>query len=374
MERQSYRKKIQKVFSDPVRRIYILAGVVFIVGFFLLLWFSFPLVHTWLFRDIPRGALVMKEEQPHALVCAYRRAVDGVCVKNEQETQERFVAVMIENSIDAWPVSGLSKASVVYEAPAEANIPRFLAIYPWSTEVERAGPVRSARPYFIDWAGEYGNPLYVHVGGSPEAMSELEKRRVFHVNEMSQGWYFWRADERHPPHDTYTSSRLWRRALEKYGERYDASAVLPWVFAVAPACDVSCGATGVTIRFSNPGYSVDWVYSSSTNQYERFQVDEATPQVDDGGSPIVADTVIVERVHGTVIDAIGRLRLDTVGEGDAFVFQGGQGMNARWKKGDAASRTMWFDEQGAPLPINPGKIWIEVITEDGKITFHSSPS
>ena len=68
------------------------------------------------------------------------------------------LAVMIPSDSEPY---GLSQASVVYEAAVEFDIPRYLAIFE-QVQAEQIGPVRSARPYFVDWACPYG-PLFVHL-------------------------------------------------------------------------------------------------------------------------------------------------------------------------------------------------------------------
>ncbi len=61
-----------------------------------------------------------------------------------------------------------------------------------SAEVDKIGPVRSARPYFIDKAREHGGLMLVHCGGSPEALSIISKEPYPTMNEMTNGDYFFR--------------------------------------------------------------------------------------------------------------------------------------------------------------------------------------
>ena len=78
---------------------------------------------------------------------------------------------MIDDLSPARPQSGLSYASIIFQAPAEGGIPRYMAIFSDNVPTN-VGPVRSARYYFIAWASEYKS-LYVHAGGSPQALSTL---------------------------------------------------------------------------------------------------------------------------------------------------------------------------------------------------------
>ena len=130
---------------------------------------------------------------------------DGVRVPADLPEEKLYFAATIDNITVARPQSGISKASLVYEAPVEAGITRFLAIYPEGEDVERIGPVRSARPYFLDWAAEF-DALFVHVGGSPEALEKLRAYDMRDLNEFFNGAYFWRDRSRSAPHNTYTST------------------------------------------------------------------------------------------------------------------------------------------------------------------------
>ena len=63
-----------------------------------------------------------------------------------QVTGRPFV-MMIDNHPDAYPQSGLNRASIVYEALAEYGITRFMAVFPpeLAKDDRQLGPVRSAR-------------------------------------------------------------------------------------------------------------------------------------------------------------------------------------------------------------------------------------
>ena len=162
-----------------------------------------------------------KKEQEEG--CEFRHVVTGVCGADEESVTESLVAVIVENHKDAQPLAGITQADIVYEAPAEGGIPRLLALFRKNTLIEKVGPVRSARPYFLDWLSEYGTPLFFHVGGSPESLRRIAQENIRDMDEFSRSWYFWRSSQRRAPHNTYTSSKLWKRAGEKYGNGHISS-------------------------------------------------------------------------------------------------------------------------------------------------------
>ena len=86
---------------------------------------------------------------------------------------DRPFAVMIDNHSDAWPQAGLNQAYMVYEIIVEGGETRLMALFK-GVDLDKIGPVRSARHYFIDYAME-NDAIYVHFGQSPQAQSDIKK-------------------------------------------------------------------------------------------------------------------------------------------------------------------------------------------------------
>ena len=341
--------------------LYILSGVVFFVAALLAAWFGYQYVKARpQAREVASLAVATVGEDKE---CAFRRLLDGVCVESEEQTHGPVVGLMIENHFEARPMSGIADASVVYEAPVEGNIPRFLALYSLDSEVKKVGPVRSARPYYVDWLSEYGTAMYMHVGGSPEALNDIASYGLFDMNEFSRGWYFWRSDDRYAPHNTYTSNELWSKAWEQYAPDNASTTFATWKFEEQEPCDFSVTSSAcikeVALTFSRGTYEPVWKYNTSTEQYERYEYGEK--YVDQSGTAVVADTVVVQWVEAEVLDAIGRQRISTISSGKAAVFRGGSVFEGEWKKESRGGRTRWFDSDGNEIPLRPGKIWIEVM-------------
>jgi len=137
---------------------------------------------------------------------------------------------MVDDYRDARPQSGFSDASVVWHAPAEGGIPRYMLLF-GEGEPPAVGPVRSARHYFIAWAAEW-RAMYVHVGGSPLALRTLRSEDgrgglVYDADQLRYGGtYLWRIRERAAPHNVYTDFAALRALLERVGAA-DAVATAP---------------------------------------------------------------------------------------------------------------------------------------------------
>jgi hypothetical protein len=142
------------------------------------------------------------------------------------------IAVMIDDLGPARPQSGLSSASVVWQAPAEGGIPRYMAIFQENLPAT-IGPVRSSRLYYIAWAAEW-RAVYAHSGGSPQALATLRAKGsgqyVYNADEFRYSGTFHRVTTRFPPHNLYTSGAN-LRALGKRLGAADKLATAIWHFA-----------------------------------------------------------------------------------------------------------------------------------------------
>src|SRR3990172_7597552 len=137
----------------------------------------------WLFTSLPKSTGIpisplsaspspgirskLDPSIPRTEICPLNGALFTKQERDVWETR-RPLGVMIENSPDSRPQSGLGTADIVYEAVAEGGITRFMAIFhcnaPYSVNLMIA-PVRSARIYFVNLISEYDG-LYNHVGGA----------------------------------------------------------------------------------------------------------------------------------------------------------------------------------------------------------------
>lgn len=301
------------------------------------------------------------ESAPESTECpdCLPRALDGVLVP-PAESNLRPLAVMIENHFDAWPQAGLADAQLVYEAVTEGAISRFLAIFSAEQPGETIGPVRSARPYFIDFAEEVG-ALYVHSGGSDAALAKAKQSTAIDdLNEFWAGRFFWRSPSRNAPHNLYTSTTLLRAALDAY-DLPTAGSVPPWQFTDTAALPTAAAqASSIAFNYSpSPTYQVTWHYDAAAGGYVRWQSGAEHLMAD--GRRIVAQNIIFQFTATQTLDAIGRKAITTRGSGEAWILQAGRLDYGRWAKGATDQRTRFTDSTGAPVQFLRGTTWVEVV-------------
>lgn len=343
-----------------------------------------------------RNTTTSASAQPVQEVPKIRRTLDGVFVEEGKE-RPPMVGVMVENMDEAQPISGIADANLVFEAVTEANVTRFLALFilggPASGGPEAGprdieiGPVRSARPYFLDWASEL-DTLYGHVGSSPAAYEMLRKRGVEGVHDLDQWYkdeYYFKKNGRPRPHHLYTNTELLRRAYEKEytpsespplggGEKTISSpskgevrrGFEPWQFKNDAPPDLRGNVSEIKVGYGGQ-YAVQWLYDKSENHYKRMQW--GGTHKDASGKEVITKNIAMAFQEMKVLDAIGRKEFKTIGEGKGLVFQDGRVVVGIWKKPSPRERMRFFDAQGGEVEFNAGVTWVEIVPKDYRATY-----
>ncbi len=301
------------------------------------------------------------------------RLLDGVLVPSDQTSYWPY-AVMIENLLSVRPQSGLSQASVVYETLAEGGATRFMAVFDPSEVMPEIGPVRSSRPYYLEWASEYA-ALYAHAGGSPKALtvirenSDLSKQNLEALGR--DGVYFWRDHGISAPHNLFTSSEKMNFALRDKGFADQTASFQPWLFKNdAALADRGQDGKTATFNFSyGLTYKVGFQYNRERNVYLRFNADQ--PHTDKNtGKQIEAKNVIVQLVEEPqLVGEKGRLDIYVGGTGKAWIFRDGQVIPATWKKTERTERTRFYDADDKEIELNSGNTWVQVLSKTQDVTY-----
>lgn len=284
-----------------------------------------------------------------------QRKIDGVMVP-EGEDNNFLIATMIDNHKDARPHAGISRAHLVFEAEVEGAATRIMAVFSSGQDIKEIGPVRSARPYFIDWAREL-SALYVHVGGSPDALVKIQQDKILDINEFYNGKYFWRGTDKSAPHNVYTSSEN----LDKYlsDKSADRNRIIPWNFKEdLPESDRATSSV-IRIDYKIATDRVEWKYDRKSNYYQRYVAGEA--YFDKSGESVHAKNVVVMEAVAQELDEKLRLDMDTIGSGKSMVCMDGKCQNGGWEKKHPADRTRFFKEDGVEIKFNAGMTWIQVV-------------
>ena len=294
------------------------------------------------------------------------RLLDGVKVKPGQENLRSF-AVVIENHSDARPQSGLDQASLVFEVVAEGGITRLLAFFDPSVKLSEIGPVRSARTYFLDWVSEI-RPVFVHYGGETLTITLIPKYDILDINGMYlSGQYFWRANYRPAPHNTYTSIDKLVKAWGQFGWQ-ETEQFTPWEFKDEVKSANSPSSRDIKFNFSNSYiYNTSWSYDSADNSYLRSQAgDKHIDRI--SGQQYKAKNVVAQITRIGIRDKEGHMGVETIGGGKALIFQDGLVTQGFWRKNSREERTFFYDNNWQPIKFNRGLTWVEVV-EEGAVSY-----
>lgn len=301
------------------------------------------------------------------------RRIDGVLVETEK-AEPYPVGIMIENAAfdNVRPQAGLSKAHVVYEGIVEGGITRFLAIFA-ADFPDKIGPVRSARPTYLEFISEY-DALYGHAGGSPEAVQSIDGLGLKDLTALgSDGRFYYRDTAKTAPHNLFTTSELIGFALRDKSLSGVVSEYDSWKFKdespIEDTVDENSEEIYLDIDFgSGPLYEVRYVYNAKTNSYDRYnggdlQKDANTDDV------ISAKNVIVQMVPaGSPAGDEGRINFSVTGEGKVYIARDGELVEGTWKKTDRLSRTQFYGSDGENIELNRGNTWIAILPETGTLT------
>jgi hypothetical protein len=290
--------------------------------------------------------------------------LNGVELEDEIDNNLKPYAVMVENSSDARPVSGINEASIVYEALAEGKITRFLFVYDGSASVPKIGPIRSARPYFVNIAEEY-SPLYVHFGGSDQALNEINNGyyNVSSLNGMIyERDYFWRNIHQPAPHNAYSSTDLIKDYISD-SKIEDKSLVKSYKFNdnkdYLVNFENSKDAKFVFIEYGASSYDVIWKYNEKTNNYERYYF-KSNPylDLDSKGKKIETKNIVLQFVETSIIDNVGRRKMNLDLGGEAILIRDGKYIYGKWLRKDKKTKFFTPDSE---YEFTNGKIWVNII-------------
>jgi len=283
-------------------------------------------------------------------------------VEVDPKLAERPVtAIMIENSPDARPQSGLKEAGVVFEAIAEGGITRYIVMYQ-EDRPGLIGPVRSLRPYYNDLVMTYDAPV-VHVGGSADAMAEVQQFGMRDLDQFFNADIYWRATDRYAPHNVYTNFDNIDAANKDKG--FNSSDFDPLPRKDAAPLDTP-KASQIAIPISSLLYNVDYTYDPKTNSYTRFLGGEA--HVDREKGQIKPVVIIAIKVPNSII-ANGRYDYELVGSGEVLVFQDGDAIKGTWSRTDRSAQFVYKDSAGEAIRLNPGQTWITATSPGNEVTW-----
>lgn len=291
----------------------------------------------------------------------------------DEDSNERPIAVMIDNNVGNSSHYGLSDAYITYECIVEGGLTRIMAVFK-DKDVEKIGPVRSSRHYFLDYALEEDS-IYAHYGWSTFAQNDIKVLGVNNINGLTDNAYY-RDRTKRSPHNVFTSTKtLYNYAKEKgYKITSNNWKLLKYspdeinLYNSETETGIKDGvlpANVVSMNFSN--YQTrSYTYNTETKRYERKMngenhIDAST------GNVLSYKNIIIVKVSNSTLDSYGRQDLATTGIHDGYYITNGYAVPINAEKDSRKSKTKYTYKDGEEVKFNDGNTFIEILPINNSI-------
>ena len=282
---------------------------------------------------------------------------------------DRPIAVMIYNHKGALPQAGLNDAYLVYEIIVEGGETRLMALFK-GQNLDKIGPVRSSRHYFLDYALE-NDAIYVHHGWSPQAQSDITTLGVNNINGIQESSSnFWRVKDKSAPHNLFTSTESILKIAERkgYSKTSNKKSVLNYVANEVQLPATAVSATSVTIPHSNL-QTVKYEYDEQTKTYKRYarnklQTDYIT------GEPVTTKNIIITMCDNYTLEDKenkGRQGLKNIGTFKGYYITEGKAIEIQCTKNARDEQTVYKDLNGKEIEVNDGNTFVNICPTDAKL-------
>lgn len=273
--------------------------------------------------------------------------------------QRVALVVKIDNAPLGRPQSGINQADIVYEQMVEGGVTRLAAVFQ-STDADPVGPVRSARSTDIAYISALNKPLFAYAGTNATTQKAVAAAPLI---DLSSGPGYRRDSKRPAPYNLFSSTA----ALFGRGPK-DAGPPPPQ-FSYRPATTplAAAGAAPVQrVKIQYKGKIVtDIEYEWNGSGWARKQ--NGTPHVDSAGTQVAPANVVIQFVTYKDTGLVDRSNSGVpegqlIGEGEAWVLSDGKIVKGKWSKPSPTDVTRFSDGSGAPVPLTPGRTWVELPT------------
>ena len=326
--------------------------------------------------------LLMPKEKEHKKLATKKDEVVEKLKIVDENSNQRPIAVMIDNNVGNSSHAGLQDSYINYEIIVEGGLTRIMAVFK-DKNVSLIGPVRSSRHYFLDYALE-SDCIYTHYGWSTYAENDIKALSVNNINGLYDEQPFWRDNTIAAPHNVFTTTeRIYSYASTKQyltttNEwqllNYSTSEVdLSTPIGTKTVTNEETGkkekvnvqnedliiANTITIPYSNyqtRGYT----YDSTRKVYLRTMNNQ--PHVDKTThEQLYYKNIIIEKVSNSQLDSYGRQDLKTTGSGKGYYITNGYALPIIWTKSTRKSKTKYTYNNGEEIKINDGNTFIQIM-------------
>lgn len=280
-------------------------------------------------------------------------------------SKTRPIAIMINNHPVARPNhSGLQDAYVIYEIIVEGGFTRFLALYK-DQETKRIGSVRSARHYFLDYALE-NDAIYVHFGGSPQALEEVNTLNMSYINFMNTGGAFRDTTLNVAyEHTAFTTIPNINNIIKSRKYRNQTDVKLFDYSIEELDLDKYVDANKINIEYSS-SVKIEYNYNPITKTYER-KVNNIDHKDAITGNIYDFKNIIIYGIENRSMDSYGRQELYNLVKTNGYYISNGKVVPITVEKTKRNEKTVYKNLDGSELILNDGNTFIQIVPLNKKI-------
>jgi len=287
----------------------------------------------------------------------------------DENSKSRPYAVMIDNHKSARKGhAGLQDAYIVYEMIVEGGITRLMALFK-DPNLEKIGPVRSSRHYYLDYALE-NDAIYVHFGWSSKAERDISSLKVNNINGLSASSFF-RDKALSSPHNAFTSTEELEKFIKNRSSyNRDTNKDLLLNYSIdeinIDAMEGAMVANNISVRYSSY-QTANYVYDSVNKVYKRSNGNDA--HIDSiTKEQYTAKNIIIAKIKNVNLDSSGRQDLKNIGSGEGFYITNGYCVPITWKKDSRTGQTVYKYKNGEEITVNDGNTFIQIQPTSQKTT------
>lgn len=287
----------------------------------------------------------------------------------DESSNERPIAVMIDNTIGDAKHAGLQDSYLNYEIPIDGGVTRIMAIFK-DTNATLVGPIRSSIFYFMDYALE-NDAIYVHYGQETYEKNNPQQVNINRVDGVQSPAPFRRDSKAVAPHNVfsklpYIKSYLTEANITQSSDKWQNMNYSAKAVDLTENTDYNAkAATKITIPYGqeNRAYS----YDTANNYYYRYsngkiQYDRKTSQ------QLHYKNIIIQRTEIGTMQGQNVIEAKTVGNGTGYFVTNGKFLPIKWSKQSREGKTTYTFENGTEITLNDGNTFVQIVPTDANIT------
>ncbi len=273
------------------------------------------------------------------------------------------IIVKFDNTPNAQPHSGLTKADVVYVEEVEYGLTRLAAVF--ATDLPNVvGPIRSARISDLDLFANYGTPAFSYSGAQHRLRPFIAASALIDVSGDQGPYGYVRDNGRRAPYNFMGNPE---KLIKRAKTASDAPSIGFEFSKTAP--EGGKPVTKITVAY--PSSSAQFLWNLKSGGYD-VRLNGSPARATEGGTQR-ATTVVVQYVKqydsGFGDKFGGRTpKEETVGSGKGWVFRSGKAYKVTWSRPSKKSPTQFVGADGQVVTFAPGQVWVALVNRTKPIT------